>query len=245
MAEGKSEPGPGEAIVPTVFADMTALGLGSTLRVVDKDFEIVGLSEGTFSMANSVIFVTRADVEDIMSSFDIVSFMLVTAADDVSADELAAAIEREVENVRALPAAVFLENDRQLAVQMGVETVALMTLICGALAVLLVAFTVYSQTVRQRSELAVAKALGVTNGALYASIAIQAGILALASALFASLLAWWIMPIVTGLVPMVSLQLTGASVIRIGVASVVVALIASAVPARRIARVDPVSAFHG
>jgi len=244
MVSGAREPGPGQAVVPAVFATMTDLELGSTMRIVDHDFEIVGLSRGTFSMANSVIFVTREDVEDIMSALDIVSFVLVTADDGVSPEDLADRIEREIDSVAALPADRFLENDRQLAVQMGVETVALMTFICGILAVLLIAFTVYSQVARQRRELAVAKALGAGNGSLYASVCLQAAVLGVASVVLAAILAVVLMPIVTAAVPMITLELTTASLVRTMVAGVVIAMLASLVPAWRIARLDPMTAFQ-
>lgn len=243
MAAGKREPAAGEAVVPAVFADMTGLGLGSKLRVVDREFTVVGLSRGTFSMANSVIFVSKRDIEDIMSSFDIVSFMLVTAEPGISAASLAKSIEARVDKVHALPADQFLANDRQLARQMGVETVALMTFICGGLAILLVGFTVYSQVIRQRRELAVAKALGVGNLALYSSVALQAALLVLASVIFAGLAASVITPLVNRFLPVVTMQLTAASILRLGAAGVAVAILASILPARRIASVDPMAAF--
>ena len=245
MVAGRDDPDSGEAVVPALLASMAGLDLGDRIRIIDKEFSIAGLSDETFSMSNSVIFVPRLDVEDILSAFDIVSFMLVTGEEGVSSEALARAIEMDVDNVSALPAEVFLHNDRQLAMQMGVETVALMTMICGALAVLLVAFTVYSQIVRQRREYAVAKALGATHKSLYLSVALQSTILALASASFAGLAAWFLMPMVARLAPVISLDLTMTSVLRIGAASVLVALIASVLPARRLARVDPATAFHG
>lgn len=245
MTAGKRVPDDGEAVVPDVFSDITGLEIGDRMRIVDREFSIVGLSQGTFSMANSVIFVTRRDVEEILSSLDIVSFMLVTAAPGVDPGSLATLIEEEIENVEALPVDEFLRNDRQLALQMGVETVALMTFICGALAVLIVAFTVYSLVARQRRELAVAKALGASNRSLYASVILQAAILAALAVAVATILALILMPVVTASVPMITLQLTGASVIRTGVAGVLVAVLASIVPARRIAKVDPMTAFRG
>lgn len=244
MRTGKRIPDLGEAVVPGVFTDVAGLGIGSRLRIVDKDFTVVGLSEGTFSMANSVIFVSRADVEDIMSSLDIVSFLLVTAEPGVDAATLAARIEQQVDKIRALPTATFLENDKLMALQMGVETVALMTFICGALAALIVAFTIYSLVARQRRELAVAKALGMGNRALYLSACLQAALLAAAGAVSATLLATLLMPAVSELVPMITLRLTPASILRIAIISVVVAVLASILPVRRIASVDPVTAFQ-
>jgi putative ABC transport system permease protein len=245
MAAGKDQPGPGEAVVPVIFATITGLALGDTVRITDRDFTIVGLSRETFSMANSIIFVTRPDLEDIMTSLDIVSYVLVKTEPGADPAAVATEIERTVEQVSALPAAQFMENDRRLAMQMGVQTIALMTLIGGALAVLLVAFTVYSQVARRRRELAVAKALGATNGALYASVAAQAAAVVLAGIVVAVLLAVALMPLITAVVPQLRLELTGAAVTRVAVAGVGVALLASLIPARQIARVDPLSAFQG
>ncbi|HSG64227.1 MAG TPA: ABC transporter permease, partial [Gammaproteobacteria bacterium] len=52
MVTGKRVPADGEAVAPDVFASMTGVGIGDSLRIVDHQFEIVGLSRGTFSMAN-------------------------------------------------------------------------------------------------------------------------------------------------------------------------------------------------
>ncbi|MFV2091186.1 MAG: ABC transporter permease, partial [Pseudomonadales bacterium] len=185
MVAGKVEPGIGEAVVPDVLARMSDVGLGDKIRITDQNFEIVGLSDGTFSIANPVFFITKTDLEDIMTSLDITSFVLVKAEPGVNLTDLVDRIESNVEKVHALPAKQFVINDRQMALQMGAETIALMTVIGGALAVLLVAFTIYSQITRQRRELAIAKALGVTNKTLYLTVAVQACVITLASVVFA------------------------------------------------------------
>ncbi|MEJ2130421.1 MAG: hypothetical protein P8Y95_02065 [Gammaproteobacteria bacterium] len=244
MRAGREQPSTGEAVVPAAFAERTDLGLGDTVQIAGKDFIVVGLSEDTFSMANSVVFVTKADLEDIMSSLDIFSFLLVKAAAGTDPSVLAAEIERRVENVSALPSERFVANDYRMAMQMGVETVALMTVIGAALAVLLVVFTVYSQVTRQRQELAVAKALGTTNAALYVSVMLQAAILTLLGVSLAALLAALTMPVVTALVPAAAVKLTFASVIRSALVGLGVALCASVVPVRQVARVDPMNAFN-
>jgi putative ABC transport system permease protein len=245
MAAGRDQPGPGEAVVPATFAAMTGLEPGDQVRITDRDFTIVGLSRGTFSMANSIIFIRRTDLEDIMEALDIVSFILVKIQPGADAADVAASIERTVDKVSALPSAQFIDNDRRTAMQMGVETIALMTFIGGALAVLLVAFTIYSQVARQRREFAVAKALGATNRGLYISVAGQAVGVTLAGVGLAVLLALIVMPIVTTAVPQLTLDLTGAAVARVAIAGVAVALLAALIPARQIASVDPLSAFKG
>ncbi len=245
MTKGRSMPNSGEAIVPGVFADMTGLQLGDTVAITDRKFRVSGFSADTFSMGNTVIFVTKPDLEDVMSSLDIVSFMLVKAKAGVSPDVLAQSIERKVTNVNALPSSEFAENDRTMVMQMGVETIALMTTIGGSLAILLVAFTVYSQIARQQRELAVAKALGATNWMLFTSVTAQATAISLISVLVAVFLASILVPLTDAFVPQVTLRVTAGAIERIAILGVAVALVASLVPVRRIARADPVTAFHG
>jgi ABC-type antimicrobial peptide transport system permease subunit len=245
MAAGRAEPGSGEAVVPVIFAASAGLALGDRIRIADRELTIVGLSEGTFSMANSIVFVTRPDLEDIMTSLDIVSFVLVATEAGADPVAVAADIERAVDKVRALPAVRFLANDKELVLQMGVETIALMTLIGATVAALLVAYSVYSHVERQRRELAVAKALGATNAALYASLTLQAVAITVASVVVAVAAALTVMPLITGLIPQVSLELTRAAVARVGVAGIAIGLVASLASARQVARVDPLSAFKG
>jgi ABC-type antimicrobial peptide transport system permease subunit len=62
--------------------------------------------------------------------------------------------------------------------------------------------------------------------------------------ILATLVAALLMPVLSTLIPAVTLRLTVASVSKIAVAGVFVAITASLMPARQIARLDPVSAFQ-
>jgi ABC-type antimicrobial peptide transport system permease subunit len=128
--------------------------------------------------------------------------------------------------------------------QMGTETIALMTTIGGSLAILLVAFTIHSQVVRQRRELSVAKALGATNRSLYISVTLQAVGITLASVLVASITAAALLPVLSNLIPAVTMILTVASVAKIAILGLFVAITAALLSARQIARLDPASAFQ-
>lgn len=245
MAAGRSQPRAGEAVVPAMFRRLGSLQLGDPIRITDRSFAVVGFSEDTFSMANSVIFVTKNDLEDIMTSLDIVSFILVKAENGIDPGTLAGQIEQAIDKVHALPARQFIENDRRMALKMGVETIALMTFIGGALAALLVGFTIYSHLARQRRELAVAKALGATNGGLYASVILQAVIITATSVIVATGLASLTAPLVTALIPEVTLLLSTSAISRIAAIGLAVALLASLVSARQLNQVDPLTAFRG
>ncbi len=245
MANGKRVPELGEAMVPSVLADLTDLRQGDEIMIAGKAFTIAGLSEGTFSMANSIVFVTLTDLADIMSTFGSVSYILVDAESGIDDKDLAERISSEVDKVSVVPKREFIENDYELAMQMGLEIVNLMAAISGILAILLVSFTAYSSTKRKQRELAVMKALGVRNGAIYASVLVQAGCVTLIGFLIAAALVSVAVPLTSVYLPQVTLSVTSEALLRVGVAVLVVTLFATAIPARSIVKVDPVSAFHG
>lgn len=243
MAEGRAMPGAGEIVVPRLFAQMTGIGLGGEASIADKRFRVVGLSEGTFSMANSIAFVTFIDLEDLLSTSGTVSYVLVDAEPGQDAGKLAARIEQEVEKVTARTREQFVRNDFAIAVQMGVEIIAFMTVIGAALAGLIVAFTAYSQVVQRQRELAIAKALGVRNRAVYLTAAAQAMIITALGFVIASAGAWALPPVISALVPQITLVVTVEALSRTAILALAVAVVSALIPGHLVARVDPASVF--
>lgn len=243
-AGGAKLPGDGTAIVPDIFAKDAGLIIGDTVRIAGREFSVAGFSADTFSMANSITYVTMTDLGDTMSSIGSVSYMMVDAAPGVDAQVLATRIMDEVEKVNALTRAEFSARDYSIAVQMGLEIVWMMTLIGGALAVLLTGFIVYSHISERERELAVMKALGVRNRAIYGATMLQAlAIGALAFLLSVGLMLAAI-PLTEWLMPKVSLALTSEALFRTGATALAASLVASVIPVRRVLSVDPVTAFQ-
>ena len=244
MASGRRLPGPGEVVVPEVLARIAGLGPGDQVTLLGRALRIVGLSRGTFSMANSVTFVARADLAELMNVRDAVSYLLVSARPGVSPAELAQRIESEVDKVSALPAAIFVARDREMAMQMGTEVIRIMTLVGALLAVLVVAFTAWRQVVRRSRELAVARALGFGAAALYGVVILQTSLITLAGVLLAAAGGWWLLPWVPQIMPQISLLVDGSMLLWLAGVGLPVAVLSSLWPARAVMRVDPLEAFQ-
>jgi len=243
MTEGKPHPGAGQIVLPRVYADMAGIKIGDKAEIADKAFTIVGFSEQTFSMANSIAFVTFSDLEELLSISGTVSFILVDAQEGQDPRELAQRIEQQIDKVSAIPQERFIHNDFQIALLMGVEIVSFMTIIGSALAALIIAFTAYSQVARRRRELAIAKALGFKNQSLYLAIIMQTFIITGLALAMALLVSWVLLPAISAFVPQVTLAVTTASLIKMSLIALAVALLAALVPAHFVARVDPISSF--
>jgi putative ABC transport system permease protein len=244
MAAGRSDVRPGGVILPAQMARLAGLGLGDDVRVADRTFTVTGLSHGTFSMANPVAFVHASDLHGIAATQGFDNYLLVKAAPGVDPTGLAQAIGEQVEKVSAVPRGVFIRNDYRMAIQMGVELVRLLSGIGAALAVLLVAFTLYTHVHRQRRELAVVKALGFGARHIYATVGLQALLVSVFGFVLSLLLAQGAIALAAWLAPRVSIQITGAILARVGLGGLLIALLATLIPARQIARIDPQTAFQ-
>lgn len=244
MASGKPYPDDGEAVIPKILADKTGLKLGDVVRIANETFKVVGLSEDTFSMANSIAFITYSDLREIMSLIGSDSYLLVDAVPGTDPALLAERIRNEVEKINALPSNEFIKNDRELAMQMGVELIGIMTIIGAALAISLSMFMLYVFAARKRRDLAILKALGVSNGAVYISTIFQASCLAITGLVIALVLVYAAIPLTNSFAPEITLQITGSSLLRLSLVTILVAILASLIPVRQVMKIDPLLAFQ-
>jgi len=111
-------------------------------------------------------------------------------------------------------------------------------------AVLLTGFIVHSHISERERELAVMKALGVRSQAIYASTMLQALAIGALAFLLAVGLLLAAIPLTEWLMPKISLAMTGEALLRTGSTALVVSLVASVIPVRRVLSVDPVTAFQ-
>lgn len=243
MAAGKASPDPGEIVLPALLARAAGVALGDLVSIADTEFQVAGLSEGTFSMANSIAFVSFSDLEDLLSATGTVSYVLVDAVEGRDPRALAEQVEAEIDKVSALTHEEFVANDFEMAMMMGVEIIAFVTAIGAILAAVIIAFTAFAQVSRRRHELAVAKALGVANRLVYASAITQTLVIAVLAYLFAVAAAFGVVPLIGRFAPAVTFLVSPISLARVGALAMGVALVAALVPAHLIAKVDPASAF--
>ncbi len=244
MSAGRMIENPREAIIPDILSSLTGVKLGDQLGITDKSFTVVGLSSGTYSSANAVLFVPFADLQDILSSSGTYSYLLVDAEEGIDAGVLAEKIRFEINKVNALPHEAFIKNDFSMAKQMGVEIIVMMTAICSVLAALIVGFTSYSLVIRKRREIAIIKALGVNNSAIFYSVILQSGFVTLLGFLFSAAFALVVIPVIPLLVPQLTLMVSVSSLVQLGVIALVVAILGALIPTYMVLRLDPATAFH-
>jgi putative ABC transport system permease protein len=244
IVEGVGRPGPGEIVVDRGFAQRAGVGLGSTVSVLGREARLVGLTEGTASLVNSVAFVAFDDFRATRADAPVVSFVLVRAQAGVDADTLASDIERAVAGTTAQSRAAFAGEERRLVMDMSADVIAIMDGVGFLVALAVVALTVYVAALARRREYGVLKAIGAQGSLLYRAVLTQA-LLSVAAGLgvavaFTASLGVLVPWAGFALAPALSSQ----SVIKVAGVGTAVALLAAVLPVMQVAAVDPAVVFR-
>ncbi|MBI4336320.1 MAG: ABC transporter permease [Chloroflexi bacterium] len=243
MKEGAATPRPGEAVVPDVLARKSGLHLGDDVTIVGRRLRVAGISTGTFSMANSITFLSYEDMEGILGTPGAASYVLVTGGPEVPASVLAQRVRQRVPGVNTMTREAFIASDRSMARQMGVDVIQVMTLVGFAVGVLVVGLTMYTATANRAREYGIIKALGARGHSLLALVAFQTIVIAGLGFGAAVGIAYLAGPLIQMAMPEIAVLYPASGLARLAVASLGIAFLASLLPAYRISRVEPAVVF--
>jgi putative ABC transport system permease protein len=244
VVKGKAVPGPGEAVIDSSVAERSGIKLGDRVKILGRKLEVSGLSEGSGTLTNSVAFISMQDFERVRGGGKVVSFVLAKAETGRSPEAIAETIEEDVGGVTAQSSEEFAEQERRLVNDMAGDLLAIMNLAGFMTGLAVVALTVYTATLARRPEYGVLKALGARNARLYGVVLAQA--LYSVALGFAVGLAFTLAlsAVVPELASNLTLRVSGASLVKVGGMSLVIAALAAVLPIRQIAGLDPATVFR-
>ncbi|OGO27686.1 MAG: hypothetical protein A2W33_01805, partial [Chloroflexi bacterium RBG_16_52_11] len=234
VSSGRNLPGEGEAIIDRNVAEKSGVSLGDEVEILGEEFEVVGLSEETSSLVNSVAFISTKDFEELRGSYETFSFLLVKVSQGESPTAVAARIQSRVRDVTVQTRDAFASQERKVVKDMSTDVITIMNLIGFLIGLAVMALTVYTATLARRAEYGVLKALGARNGHLYRAVLAQA----LLSVTFGFAIGLGITFILSVIVPRLGsmvLVVSGASLIKVGSFSLLIAGVAAVLPIRQIA----------
>lgn len=235
-------PRSGEAVVDRLAADQLGLSLGGHATVFGRHVRISGLTAGTTSITNTIVFVPRVEFAALRGATT--SYVLVRAALGVSADQLAARLRRAFPDVTVQTRGDFVASEARVVTDMSADLIRMMALIGLLLALAVIALGSLVTTLARTREYAVLKALGAPTRRLAAVVVGQIGYIVVLALAVSTVLALAIAAVMPSVAPTVDLLVTVESVARAGAAALVVGALAAALPLLRVARVDPVTAFR-
>lgn len=242
---GRGLPEEGEAVMDRSVAEKSGVGVGDDIEILGEEFEVVGLTEETSSLTNSIAFISDDDFENMRNSADTFSFLLVKVQERQSPEVVAERIEKTMRDVTAQTRLQFAGQERKVIKDMSTDIITIMNLIGFLIGLAVMALTVYTSTLSRRREYGMLKALGARNKDLYLTVLAQAIISVVLGFVFGLVVTISL----TLVLPLTSFNLTleisPESLLKVGIFSLVIATFSAAIPIRQIAGLDPAMVFRG
>jgi putative ABC transport system permease protein len=245
VATGVAIPAAGEVVIDRRVAAQAGVRLGDQVTVLGQSLRVVGLSEGTASLVNSVAFIALEDFARTRPESGVVSFVLVKTASGRSADSVAVRIEAAVPGVTALSRPAFAAQERQLVRDMSTDVVTIMNVAGFLVGLAVLSLTVYTATLARRREYGVLRALGARNRQLYEVVAAQALISVALGFGVGLVLTLALATVVPRTGSNLALVVSAASLLKVGGVAAVIAGLAALLPVRQIAGLDPAMVYRG
>ncbi len=234
----------GELVVDETFAETTGVGVGDELRLPDgRRRRIVALSAGTNQFTNQLAFADIRDVRGLVRLRDAVNFYALQI-EGAGIERVVSEVEERIGGVSAFGKPEFVSNNER-EIRDGFQPILyVMVGIAFFVGLAVVGLTIYTATVEKSREYGVMAAIGAGSRQLNGVILRQA---AIASAL-GFVVGTALLPLaglaIGELAPKTELEYPPLLFAIVAAAAVAMALLASYIPVRRIARLDPAAVFR-
>lgn len=242
MVEGSSEPGPGGIVVDKVTVKTNGLELGDAIEADGQSYEVVGVSEDTTIMVAQYAFV---DIEQAKKALGAnrINFILMKVKDLADRDRIKDEIAATHPQQTVFTKEQFSSNNAAVIREGILPVLAVVVVIAFIIGVVIVGLVVYSATLEKYREYGVLKAVGASGATLYRIVLEQSLMSALLGYAVGAVASFGVARIVTRIVVQISVAFTWTQFASAFMAAIVMSVIASYIPARKINKIDPVIVF--
>jgi putative ABC transport system permease protein len=227
-----------EVVVGRATAARHGLRLGDPIDMLGRPFTVVGTGPDTFMM--SFTFMTHAATDELLSAPGSTSFVLVSASDPDGVAERLGASGLGVVDRDELAANDLAVMTRSFGIPLGV-----MVGVALAIGSLVIALTAYTAIAERAREYGIVKALGARGSYLLLLALRQTMLNAVAGLAVGGALFLGGRALIVWARPQFSVVATGEGIGRAVAAAALMGAVAAVVPARRLARLDPATAYRG
>jgi putative ABC transport system permease protein len=243
MVKGRARPPRDGIVIDQIAAGKLGVGIGDRLLIAGRRLRITGLARGTFSIISSVSFIDYSTFERLEGTAGSASYVLVWPRRGDSPEALASHLEAAYP-VTAQTSGGFSGHERDVVSGMSTELIEGLVSIGFVVGVIVAGLSIYTATVARLREYAVLKAIGMRNRSLYGTILRQA-MLTVGTGLLVALALLGLLSVAIGQIePSISMLLTSGVLLKSTLATTAIGAVAALLPARRVAGVEPASAYR-
>ncbi len=241
MDSGKKNLDKGEIILDKVLARNRELKIGDIIKIFDKDFKVVGIADGANMFVFQFSFIDQDDAKELLTTNDLSTFFLVRTEEGQ-----VASVQKEInkiDGIEALTKNEFVDRNRKLIDEVFLPIITVLLLISVFVGTTIIGLTIYTATIEKGREFGVIKALGASNMQIYRIIFEQSlisGVFGYFVGLGLTIFLVWLIP---QFVPAFVTVVLPEDLLMVFFVSIVMSMVASYTPVRRIVKIDPALVF--
>ncbi|MBI4128726.1 MAG: ABC transporter permease [Parcubacteria group bacterium] len=240
VVEGKPLPSKGEIIVDKVYARAKGVSIGDTLDIGGKKLTIVGVSSGGNLLVYSYAFAEASDVRDILKFQTFTNFYLIQTGNP---DEAVSRLRSEFPDLAVMRRADFLQTNANLIRETFLPIIFVLVVIAVSIGIAVIGLTIFTATIEKSREYGVLKAIGYDTRQLFSIVFIQSFIAGILGFALGNILAALVTPIAERFVGGFIYEIGFVEVLGVGILTLLISIIASFIPLRRITTIDPAQVF--
>lgn len=240
IVEGAEQPAKGEIIIDQSFAHQKGYKLGDEIKINDKSLKIAGISSGGNLLVYSFALADINDVREILKFDQFDNYYLVGASQP---DNVKSAIAEKYPDLSVVTQATFLDNNTALLRETFLPIIGVLVAIAIAIGVSVIGLTIFTATIEKSREYGVLKAIGYTNGQLFAIALIQSLIAGVVGFGVGLLLVPAIVKLATAATSSFIYEIDNQSILIIFAIAILMSVLASFIPLKRLVSIDPAQVF--
>lgn len=242
MHSGRLVQGGNDIVVDRVFASVEGVDIGDDVTLGNATFEVVGISRGASTLFSNFAFIHVDAARALAPSSDVVNYYLLEV--DGSPGSIVRAVEEMIPASKTWTRDDFSEVNSRGSREAFLPVIATVMVLGFVVGAVVVGLTVYTATMERRAEYGVLKAMGAPQRKLggmvlqYSIVSTALGtMMGVALTFLADAIAEW-------LIPQMRADITWAGIGSVVVAAVLITGVATLLPVRRIASLDPAEVFR-
>lgn len=247
---GRDRPlAPGEIAVDRVFAKNFDVKVGDTLDIGPGGLRVAAVVSGGNAFAYQFAWANLDDVAAISGAAGFTSYFLVTVegGPDVPAEaarHVGDAIVGAVPGTQVFAGTELADRNSDNLREAFLPVLWVLVVVAFVVGTAVIGLIIYTATLEKSREYGVLKAIGFSNRRLYAIVFQQSMVAAMAGFVLGCLLSLGLGPAIEQIVPVFVTEVRRRDVVFAGTGALAMAVVASFIPARPVARLDPAEVFR-
>ncbi|MDH3233847.1 MAG: ABC transporter permease [Alphaproteobacteria bacterium] len=251
---GTAPKGSRDIVIDRSLARIHGLRLGERIEISEYAFRISGITSDNVAFFAPFAFVTYDGMIDFymeskvvgdITTFPLLSFLIVELKPGADRSKVAAAIEARVPEADVFVPRTLAANDQKLGRAMLGPVFNLITAVSFVIGVLVIGLIMFAAVNARRRSLGVLKALGFSTRRLSGSVLFEAALITALAFPFGIALAWAVAAVVDWAAPLYVVMFDDpVTLLRTALGCAAFAVAGSLIPVRLIARLEPAIVFR-